>query len=323
MSKAVFFEEFGNVDVLKVGNVKDSDPSPNEVQIRQKAIGVNELDVLYRQGKLLKDEGTKICGSEAVGVIEKIGADVKGFEVGQKVAYATTRAGAYREIRNVNASFLVGVPDEVSFKDVAANLFKGMTGHFLACRTFITKSGTAVLVHNAGSLTGIWISMFARQNGSLVIGTVESEEQKSSASQFCHKVFDISSRDWARQIREYTKNIGVNVVYNLFGDQMIEGSIECLMDIGLLVLNQNLDSKIKEIKLEDIRDKSLYVTYPNLNHYKKSKMELVLSANEIFQALIQGTIEKSTYQEFSLDKAAEAHSMIESKEAKGPIVLIP
>ena len=96
--KAVYFQEHGDFDVLKYGEVPMPEPGPGEVLLRQTAIGVNYIDIYHRQG-LYPIPIPGGLGSEAVGVIEIIGPGVTEFSVGDRVAYAGGPAGAYAQAR--------------------------------------------------------------------------------------------------------------------------------------------------------------------------------------------------------------------------------
>ncbi len=97
MVKAIKITETGNANVMKFVDVELKKLAPNEVLIRNKAIGLNYIDVYHRAGTYPLPLPTGI-GLEAAGVIEEVGSDVKEFKVGDRVAHAAAPPGSYSEI---------------------------------------------------------------------------------------------------------------------------------------------------------------------------------------------------------------------------------
>src|SRR5215467_11385702 len=108
MPKAIRFYENGGPEVLRYEELETGKPAPDEAQVRHTAIGVNYIDVYDRTG-LYPGELPSGLGREAAGVITSLGRKVRGFRVGDRVAYVYSKPGAYSELRNVSAERLVKV----------------------------------------------------------------------------------------------------------------------------------------------------------------------------------------------------------------------
>ena len=110
MSCVIRLREFGGPDVLRVERSDPGRPGPNEVRVRQTAIGVNFIDVVQRRGvspiALSLPSG---LGGEAAGIIEEAGSEVRGFSVGDRVAYANVYGGAYASVRLVKPDALARI----------------------------------------------------------------------------------------------------------------------------------------------------------------------------------------------------------------------
>ena len=131
MIKAIRFEKTGGSDVLHYVDYDLPPPAKGQVQVRHSAIGVNFIDTYHRTGlyPLPLPSG---LGSEAAGIVERIGPGVTCIRVGERVAYAGAGApAAYSEARVAPAEKLVPLPDDVSDDVAAAALLKGMTAEFL------------------------------------------------------------------------------------------------------------------------------------------------------------------------------------------------
>ena len=107
--KAVIINKTGGPEVLELKDIKLEDPKSNEVLIKNEAIGLNYIDTYHRSG-LYPVELPSNIGIEGAGIIEKVGPDVKGFNVGDKVAYASMPIGSYSTHRIFPTTKLVKVP---------------------------------------------------------------------------------------------------------------------------------------------------------------------------------------------------------------------
>ena len=99
MTRIVTIEKTGGPEVLEIKNVKLEKPSPEEVLIEHKAIGLNYIDTYHRSGlyPLRLPSG---IGAEASGIVKAIGSKVKNFSIGDKIAYAGAPLGSYSDERN-------------------------------------------------------------------------------------------------------------------------------------------------------------------------------------------------------------------------------
>ena len=111
--KAIRIDANGGPDALKLTTVDLPPPGIDEVTIRQKAVGLNFLDIYFRSG-LYKHPLPHGIGCEASGVVEAVGADVRHLKVGDRVAYGQSSLGAYAEARNVPAQFVVKLPQAIN-----------------------------------------------------------------------------------------------------------------------------------------------------------------------------------------------------------------
>ena len=124
--KAVTISKTGGPEVLELKDIKLGDPKSGEVLIKNKAIGLNYIDTYHRSG-LYPVELPSNIGIEGAGIIEKVGPDVKGFSVGDKVAYASMPIGSYSTHRIFPTKKLVKVPDEIELENVVTLMTKGFT----------------------------------------------------------------------------------------------------------------------------------------------------------------------------------------------------
>ena len=226
----------GGTEVLQEVEYDPNPPGPGEILVRHTAIGVNFLDIYFRNGLYPWPEGDNlVLGSEAAGVIEALGEGVINFSVGERVAY-TAANGAYCERRVLEASKIVPLPDNVTDEVAAASLLKGLTAHYLLHHSFKVEKGQSVLFHAAAGGVGLIAGQWLAQKGVTVIGTAGGAEKCALAAQNgCDHVIDYTSEDFVDRVKEITNGVGVDAVYDSVGKDTYPGSLNVLKTFGTLV----------------------------------------------------------------------------------------
>lgn len=322
MVRAVAVKKQGGLDVLEFIDFNCPPPSENQVQLKMKAAEVNFIDIYQRRGNYPLPNSNGILGVSGVGIVEKVGSKVKGYEIGDRVCFISRSGGAYSEVTNVDLNSCFKIPEKIETNLAASVIVKGLTAHYLACRAFVTKPGTAVIVHAAAGGVGRLLASWANFRGSLVIGTVGSEAKKEVARKHgCHVVFNYSNEDWVAKTLEVTKGIGVNCVYDGVGAATFEGSLKALMPMGIMVMYGSASGAVQTIDVAKLSAKSLFFTYPTIFDYKQNRNELLISAEELFQYIIDGNIVAGNPIVMSFSEVQKAHQMLESRAATGSIVL--
>lgn len=322
--KAIRFHEHGGPEVLLVEDLDPGKPAAGEAQVRHSAIGVNYIDVYDRTG-LYPGELPSGLGREAAGVIIALGRGVRGFRVGDRVAYVHSKPGSYCEVRNVPAERLVKVPKGISDEQAAAIMLKGLTAQFLLRRTYRVRRGDAILVHAAAGGVGLILIQWARALGAKVIAVVGSEAKAELVrKQGCRNVL-ISGRDaLPESVRKLTRGEGVAVVYDSVGKDTFMDSLDCLRPLGLMVSYGNASGAPPAISpLELSRRGSLFLTRPTLFNYIAGRQALDAAARELFAAVRKGVVRVRIGQRYPLLEAAAAHRDLEARRTTGSTVLIP
>ncbi len=324
MARAVRFQECGGPEVLRFEDLETGKPAPGEAQVRHTAIGVNYIDVYDRTG-LYPTELPSGLGREAAGVIIAIGRKVRGFRVGDRVAYVHPKPGAYCEVRNVPAERLVKVPKGISDEQAAALMLKGLTAQYLLRRTYRVARGENILVHAAAGGVGLILCQWAKGLGARVIGVVGSEAKAELARKHGCKLVLISGRDeLVPGVKKATRGEGVSVVYDAVGQDTFIESLDCLRPRGMLVSYGNASGPPPPISpLELGKRGSLFLTRPSLFHYIAQRADLEAAARELFAAVKNKVVRVRIGQTYPLAEAAEAHRDLEGRRTTGSTILVP
>lgn len=325
MSHAVRVHETGDASVMQWEEVNVADPAVGEVCLRHTAIGLNFIDIYFRAGTYPSPQLPFVPGLEGAGVIESIGENVSGFEVGDRVAYASPPLGAYAESRLMPAGRLVKLPDDIDDRVAAAMMLKGMTAHYLLRRIFRTGPGTTVLLHAAAGGVGLIACQWAKYLGATVIGTVGSDEKAELAcSHGCDHAILYREEDFVARVREITDGEGVDVVYDSVGKDTFLQSLDCLKPMGMLALFGQSSGAVEPFDLGLLSAKgSLFVTRPTLMNYVDKRSDLKDTAEELFEVIRGGVVNADIRQERPLRDAVAAHTDLESRRTTGATLLIP
>lgn len=324
MPKVIQVHANGTAGVLRWEDAEVGAPGHGEVRIRHTAVGLNYIDVYFRQGVYPAPGFPFIPGKEAAGRVEALGPDVTEFKPGDRVAYAGS-LGAYAEDRIISAERLVKLPDSVDDRTAAAMMLKGMTAQYLLRRAYDVKAGDTILLHAAAGGVGLIACQWAKRLGATVIGTVGSEAKARLAAEHgCDHPIIYTREDFVRRVREITGGQGVPVVYDSVGKDTFMRSLDCLRPFGLMVSFGQSSGNVPPFDIGVLSQKgSLFLTRPTLMTYTTRREDLLATAQELFNVVSGGQVRIAIGQSFALRDAAAAHHALEARQTTGSTVLIP
>lgn len=323
MPQAVRIHQTGGPEVLTYENVDVGEPGPGEVRIRHTAIGLNFIDVYERTG-LYQLALPSVLGKEAAGVIEAVGPKVKGFGIGDRVAYTGGPSGAYSQARLFAADRLVRLPDEIEDRQAAAIMLKGLTAQFLLRSTYRVRKNDVVVIHAAAGGVGSIAVQWAKHLGALVIAIVGSQAKADVVRGYGADHVLLTSDDWLAQVKAITKGKGVNVVYDSVGKDTFFNSLDCLRPRGMMVTYGNASGPVPPVAPLELQKRgSLFLTRPTLFHYIATRRELESAAKEMFDVVKRKIVTVSVGQTYPLSEVAQAHRDLEARRTTGSTVLLP
>ncbi len=322
--KAIRVHRHGGPDVLTHESIDVGAPGPGEVRVRNKAIGLNFVDIYFRTGEYTPPGLPFVPGNEGAGEIVAVGEGVDDFAVGDRVAYVTT-LGAYAEESIVLAHFVVRLPDAIDFATGAAMMLKGLTAQYLLRRTFRVAQEHTILVHAAAGGVGLVMTQWAMHLGAKVIGTVGSPEKAALAREHgCDHIIDYRSEDFAARVREITNGEGCHVVYDGIGKATFPTSLDCLRPLGTFVSYGSVSGPIEPFDLMLLMQKgSLFATWQLLFTHLAKREDVIAMSNELFDVVASGAVTIPVHARLPLKQASEAHRRLEGRLTTGATVLLP
>jgi NADPH2:quinone reductase len=324
MAKAIRYARTGGPEVMEIVDVEVGEPGPGEARVRNHAIGLNFIDVYFRNG-LYPAPLPGGLGQEGAGVVEAVGPGVSHVQPGDRVAYAARPNGAYSELRTMPADILVKLPDGIDFETGAAMMLQGLTVQYLFRRTYPLKAGDTILFHAAAGGVGLIACQWARAMGVNLIGTVGSNEKAALArSHGAAHVINYNTEDVVQRVLEITKGAKVPVVYDSVGKDTFLRSLDCLQPLGLMVSFGNSSGAVPPFALSELVSRgSLYITRPTLQTYAARREDLEAMAADLFEMVGSGKVRIEIHQRFPLADAAQAHIALESRRTTGKTILLP
>lgn len=321
MPKAVTLTGTGGPDSLTWSDFDPGQPGPNEVRIRQYAIGLNYIDVYHRTGLYPLPSLPAIIGMEGAGEVIAIGSEVSDIHVGERVAYAGV-LGGYAEERNIAADRVVILPAAISYDTAAAMMLQGMTVRYLLRECFPTNTDTVMLFHAAAGGVGLIACQWAKAIGATLIGTAGSDEKMEIArAHGATHMINYRTESFVDRVKVLTGDTGCDVVFDSIGKDTFEQSLACLKPRGLMVSYGNASGPVPPLDLSLLQG-SLFVTRPSLMAYTAQREDLLLNAKELFDMVEAGRLKIKVNQRYELKDAALAHRDLEARKTTGSTILI-
>ncbi|EIK97122.1 zinc-containing alcohol dehydrogenase superfamily protein [Pseudomonas sp. M47T1] len=296
----------------------------HELLIKVHAAGVNRPDALQRAGKYPMQPGMNpLPGLEVAGEIVALGAEVKGFALGDRVC-ALTNGGGYAEYATVPATQVLPIPagiDMVSAAAIPETFFTVWANLFDMAHLGAEES---VLIHGGTSGIGTTALSLCRALGIKAFATAGSSEKCEQIRQLGGEPINYREQDFAKVIAERTGGKGVDVILDIMGGPYFEPNVASLARRGRLVVIGFLGSPtVKEANLLAIMAKQAVVTGSLLRSRSTEEKAVIAAGLErhVWPLLAEGKCPPVLDQVFPLADAAGAHRRMEGGDHVGKIVL--
>jgi NADPH:quinone reductase-like Zn-dependent oxidoreductase len=306
MPKAVRFDGYGGIDVLKVVDVDRPVPGRGQVLVRVRATGINPGEAKIRLGLLAEQWPSTFPsgeGSDLAGVVEELGEGVTGFAAGDEVIGFTDNRASHAELVVVEAENLTRKPAGVSWEAAGALFVVGATAYAMVRAVSVSSGDTAVVSGAAGGV-GTIAAQLAVSAGGTVIGLASEPHHDWLAD---HGVIPITYGDGvADRIRAAS---GGQV--DAFLDTQGGGYVELALELG--VRPERIDT------IADFAAPAKYGVKAEGNAAGASAQVLA----ELAARIEAGTLEIPIAGAYPLDQVQDAYRELEQGHTLGKIVLKP
>lgn len=314
--KAVYYEEFGSPDVLKVGERPVPTPGPDQVLIKVAATSVNPIDRRLRTGEL-KDffqyNWPVIPGWDVAGRIEAVGDDVEDFKVGDDVVGLgftwQIGVGAYAQFMTVDETAIAKKPANLSWHEAACLPLVNLTAWQSLNESYKVQPGDSVFIQaGAGGIGSVAIPI-AKHLGAKVYTTTRSKNFEYVEQRGADVAIDYKRSNYVHVLKEHEPD-GVNMTLETLEDKIyVENAIRITRRGGTVIYMNNEPPDMPEQNEKDIHAEWV--------HHRPDGAML----GEIMALYGTGALPVPKLEVMALEDAAEAHRKIESWRTNGKIVL--
>ncbi len=322
--RAIAITTPGGPDVLQIVDAPKPVPGAGEVLIRVAAAGVNRPDVFQRKGVYPAPPGASpLPGLEVAGTIESCGPGVAEWKTGDRVC-ALTPGGGYAESCVAMASHCLPIPagwSDLEAASIPETAFTVWSNVFQRARL---KSGESILIHGGTSGIGVMAIQMARALGAVPFATAGSALKcRACLDLGAERAVDYREQDFSAEILAATGGRGVDVVLDMVGGPYFAKNLEVLAPEGRLVQIATLQGAKVELDLRAIMAKRLTLTGSTLRPQANEAKAAIATAlrREVWPHLEARRIRPVVHAVFPLERAADAHRLMEAGEQIGKIVL--
>ena len=234
--KAITFDDFGTADVLQLTDVPEPVIRPDDLLVRNRAVGVNRADLNQRRGAYGRADfgDSTLMGLEIAGEVIAMGANVTGFALGDRVM-GIVGGGAYAEIARIHHRMAVHVPHGLDDVQAAAVPEVFVTAHEALVHLGRLEEGERVLIHAAAGGVGSAAVQLARAIGAQVFASASGDKLDRVRALGADVGIDHRAQDFAEVVAAETGGRGVDVVIDFVGAPYFERNVRALADGGRLV----------------------------------------------------------------------------------------
>lgn len=319
--RAIRVSETGGPEVLRVEELPDPEPGAGEVVVRVRAAGVNPVDTYRRAGIHGRaPELPWIPGSDAAGVVERVGAEVTSVAPGDRVYTDHTALGAYAELMLCRETQLHPLPSRVSFAGGASLGVPYATAYRALIQRGGARPGETLLVHGGTGGVGLAVIQLARAEGLKVIATGGTDRGREEARrQGAEHVLDHQAPGYLACVAELTGGKGVDLVVEMLANVNLDRDLGLLARRGRVVVvgsrgRIEIDPRETMTRDADIRGLTLFNTTPE---------DLATIHTTLRQGLESGALSPVIDTQMPLADAPLAHQRVMEPGHQGKIVLIP
>ena len=326
--RAIQIDRYGGPEVLVRRELAVPTPGADEVLIRLACSGINFMDVHTRQGKYRSSRTypqtlPTTLGMEGAGTVEAAGAAVRHLREGDRVAYCLSW-GSYAEYAVVPAWRVVRIPDAMSFEVAAACLFHGLTAHYLAYDLGKFAPGRTCLVLAASGGIGRMLVQLGVGRGATVYAATSTEAKADVAREHgAAAAFLYEGGRFAETVRGLTEGRGVDVVFDPIGRPTLRDSFRAVRKRGLVVSFGSVGGSIDDLDPIELGEAgSIFLTRPRLADHLPDAETIAGRANDVFSAVLDGTLSIEIAGRYGLDDVELAHESLESRSVVGKPLLM-
>lgn len=300
-------------------------PGPDDILVKVHAAGVNRPDVSQRSGSYPPPPGASdLPGLEISGVVVAVGSNARKHKIGDKVM-SLVAGGGYAQYCIAPDAQAMTVPDSLSMTDAGATAETLMTVWHNVFERGALQSGETLLIHGGSSGIGTMAIQLAKAFGSKVIVTVGSKDKADACLKLgADHAINYKTEDFVAATKDATGGQGANVILDMVGGDYIEKNYDAAAVDGRIVQIAFLGGPKATVNFTKLMIKRLHHTGSTLRPRSAADKAAMVAAIEakVMPLLRAGKVKPLMDSTFLLEKAADAHTRMETSQHIGKIVLV-
>lgn len=323
--RAIRFHSFGGPEVLKLDEVPEPVPGPDEVIIGVKAAGVNPADTYMRNGTYrIQPPLPCIPGGDAAGDILALGENVKGFAIGDRVfagvALGLDFEGCYAEQVKRPAKLIRHIPKSFTYAEATTFGVSYPTAHYALFARGGAKAGETVFIHGASGSVGTSAIQLAKQAGLTVIGSAGSSDGLQLVrDEGADLAVDHSQPAYLDEVRDKCNGGGPDLILEMLANVNLAADMEIAAQYGRIVVIGNRGEIVINPRMAMMKELDI----KGLMLWNASEQQLGNIMSDLLSSAEEGFIKPRVGLELPLSEAAKAHELVLGSGNAGKIVLIP
>lgn len=327
--KAIALSQPGGPENLQLQDLPQPEITAGQVLVKLKAAGINPIDTKLRsRGTFYPDTTPQVLGCDGAGIIEAIGSEVTGWQPGQAVYFCYGGlggpAGNYAEWAAVDARCLAPKPDRLSFAEAAAAPLVLITAwEALRDRARIT-AGQKVLIHAGAGGVGHVAIQLAKLWGAEVAATVSTPEKADFVAGLgCDRPILYRQEDFVSALQGWTGGQGVDIAFDTVGGELLTATFPAVRPYGdvVTILEPAANTNWKVARNHNLRIGLELMLTPLLKHWDAGLRHQAEILRQCAAWIDAGQLKIQLHQTFPLDRAAEAHQLLERGGLIGKLAL--
>jgi NADPH:quinone reductase len=322
--KAIGLKAPGGVDQLQLVELPVPSPKPGEVLIQVKAAGVNRPDVLQRLGLYPPPpDANPNLGLEVSGVVAAVGRGVSE-SILSKPVMALCNGGGYAEYVCAPAGQCMQIPEGLSFTEAASLPEVYMTVWQNLFLKGGAKPGQSVLIHGGSSGIGSAAIQLCKKHGLRTFVTVGSQTKADFCTELgAEQAYLYKSQNWEQLVLQDTQQHGVDLVLDMVAGDYLNKDLSCAKPQGMVIVIALLGGRFANIDAAKLMSKQVVLTGTTLRpRSPEFKAELARQVEkELKEGFSSGVLKSLVQATFSMEEVAKAHTLMESGDSLGKIVL--
>ncbi|QBD74767.1 NADPH:quinone oxidoreductase family protein [Ktedonosporobacter rubrisoli] len=317
--RALLCKAYGEPSQLALEELSSAKLGPQEVRIAVHGIGVNGADALQVSGQFQLPAPFPFSpGFELSGVVVECGAEVKTFQVGDRVL-AVTCYGAYAEEIVLPAINVAHLPQSMSMLTAAAFPVAYLTAYLSLKRRGHLQMGETLAVHGATGSVGRAALEVGRKLGATVIAVTGHPELLEGQADVS---INYRQEAVAQRLLELTKGQGVNVILDLVGGELFEAAWSALAWEGRLLTVGFASGQIPQVNLAQILTKNASIVGEDLAAYITRDIATTHQAlSELLNWYEQGSLRPHSPQIFPFEEGGEILQRVVTNQIRDKVVL--